>query len=331
MGVILAALAGGFFYFSNRVHFSHGKSEAREILQIEKGDNAVVIGKKLEREKLISKDVYFIVYVWSRGLNKKIIAGEYEIAPGLTIPEIARIITRGEIISTQIKITFPEGWTNKEMELRITNNELRTDDFNSLTSQPAFFQEKYGYAFLDRLPEGATLEGFLFPDTYFFSKDAMAEDIIQKMLENFENKLLPELQQEIKSQGKTVHEIITMASIIEGEVRSDSDRKIVSGIFWNRIKNGQALQSCATLAFVLGENKKQYSFADTRVESPYNTYLNRDLPPGPISNPGLAAITAAIYPTETNYNYFLSDPATGVTIFSKTLDEHNANKVKYGL
>lgn len=336
ISIILAVLAGSFFYFSNRVHFSRGKADARAILKIEKGEDAVAIGKKLEQEGLISNHVYFVFYVWDRGLHSQIMAGEYEIAPKLTIPEIARIITQGEIVPTRVKITFPEGWTSKEMAKRIDANNLSgTGDFNesfdSLKDNAGYFQNKYNYDFLNNLPKNATLEGFLFPDTYFFSKDATAEEIIQKMLDNFGKKLSADLRQETEKQGKTIHEIITMASIIEGEVRSDSDRKIVSGIFWNRIKNGQALQSCATLAFILGENKKQYSFEDTRTSSPYNTYLNKGLPPGPISNPGLAAIMAAIYPTETDYNYFLSDPETGATIFSKTLDEHNANKVKYGL
>ena len=100
---------------------------------------------------------------------------------------------------------------------------------------------------------------------------------------------------------------------------------------WKRINENRTLQSCATLAFILGENKKQYSFEDTRIDSPYNTYLNKGLPPGPINNPGLVSIKAAIYPEATNYNYFLTDPKTGQTIFSKTIDEHNANKTKYGL
>ena len=122
-----------------------------------------------------------------------------------------------------------------------------------------------------------------------------------------------------------------MASIIEREVRSDEDRKVVSGIFWNRIKAGQALQSCATLSFILGVSKKQYSIADTQIKSPYNTYLNTGLPPGPISNPGLSTIEAAINPQDSQFNYFLSDPETGLTIFSKSFEEHNANKAKYGL
>jgi UPF0755 protein len=122
-----------------------------------------------------------------------------------------------------------------------------------------------------------------------------------------------------------------MASIIEREVKNNEDRKVVSGIFWNRIKAGQPLQSCATISFILGVSKDQYSFEDTRIQSPYNTYLNQGLPPGPISNPGISSIEAAIYPAQTNYNYFLSDPESGKTVFSKNIEEHNANKVKVGL
>lgn len=325
---ILAAI-GSFFYFRNQVYFSHGTYNETKIFKIEKGQGNGEIASNLEKAGLISGKIYFYYYLRSHNLTNKIFPGEYELSGSMTIPEIAAVITNQE--DKFIKVTFPEGWTNKEVELRIKNNELSINDFNSLISKPEYFQEKYGYTFLNNLPKGATLEGFLFPDTYFFSKDATTEDIIKKMLDNFSKKLSTDLRQEIKKQGKSIHEIITMASIIEGEVRSDSDRKIVSGIFWDRIKSGQALQSCATLAFILGENKKQYSFEDTRTPSQYNTYLNKGLPPGPISNPGLVAIMAAIYPTETNYNYFLSDPETGATVFSKTLDEHNANKVKYGL
>jgi len=120
-----------------------------------------------------------------------------------------------------------------------------------------------------------------------------------------------------------------MASLIEKEVRTSEDMKIISGIFWQRIENRQGLESCATLAYILGVNKPQYSVVDTKIDSPYNTYKHRGLPPSPIANPGLNAITAAIYPKETDYNYFLSDPATGQTIFSRTLGEHNLNKAKY--
>ena len=149
------------------------------------------------------------------------------------------------------------------------------------------------------------------------------------MLNNFDQKLDEKMRKDIQAQGKTIFEVLIMASLIEKEVRSVEDMKIVSGIFWDRIKYGQALESCASLAYILGENKTVYSQEDTQINSPYNTYRNKGLPPGPIANPGLNAIQAAIYPQYTEYNYFLTDPETGQTIWSKTFEEHKQNKWKY--
>lgn len=327
VSVVIAV--GGFFYFRQQVYFSSGNFSGTKILKIEKGQGNETVAANLKKEGLIAEKIYFYYYAHTRGLTGKIMPGEYELSGKMTVPEIASKITSG--IDEAIKITFPEGWTSKEVELRIKNNGLRMDDFDSLVKQPAFFQEKYGYDFLNGLPKSATLEGFLFPDTYFYKKDATAEDIIKKMLNNFGNKISPELQLEFERQNKTLYEIIIMASIIENEVRSEEDRALVSGIYWNRLKIGQPLQSDITLAYILGEKKKQYSFEDTRAVSPYNTYLNKGLPPGPICNPGLSAIKAAIYPKDSDYNYYLSDPETGKTVFSKTFEEHKINKSKYGL
>lgn len=330
--MVLVIIIGGLFYFYHKINYSKGLASQPKIMEIEKGDNFLEVGSKLKEQNLISERVYFVYYMWSRDMGDKIMAGKYEINPQFTIPEIARIITEGEVFSNQVKITFPEGWASKEMGLRIKNNGLDNENsFSELVKDAEYFKNEYGYKFLDDVPRGKGLEGFLFPDTYFFSKDATSEAIIKKMLDNFDSKLTDELRKEIESQDKDVYEILTMASVIENEVRSEEDRKIASDIFWGRISIGQPLQSCATLAYILGVNKKQYSFEDTRVDSPYNTYLNKGLPPSPISNPGIVSIKAAIYPTKTNYNYFLSDPATGKTIFSSTIEEHNANKVKYGL
>jgi UPF0755 protein len=241
---------------------------------------------------------------------------------------VALAVTEGR--KEFIKITFPEGWTAKEMSKRLEANGFPGNDFLNLAQNPTP-EILNQFDFLADLPKGRGLEGFLFPDTYFFSKEATAEGIILKMLDNFGRRVSADLRQEALKQKRSLYEVTTMASIIEGEVRSETDRKVVSGIFWKRVKEGRGLQSCATLAYILGENKKQYSFEDTRIQSPYNTYLYKGLPPGPISNPGLAAIEAAVRPAPTDYNYFLSDPKTGKTVFSKTIDEHNANKVKYGL
>jgi UPF0755 protein len=171
-------------------------------------------------------------------------------------------------------------------------------------------------------------EGYLFPDTYYFYKNSSLDVVIQKMKDNFNSKIDDGLIKEIENQGKTLYDVLKMASILEREVVSDDDRVIVSGIFWKRIKLGMPLQADITIAYILGIDKWKYSSEDIKINSPYNTYTNLGLPPTPICNPGLSAIRAAIYPKQTDYLYFLSAP-DGTTIYAKTLEEHNRNKAKY--
>jgi UPF0755 protein len=179
------------------------------------------------------------------------------------------------------------------------------------------------------------LEGYLYPDTYRVFASSTPEEIITKMLSNFDKKLTPQMREDIAASGHTINQIVTMASIIEKEAPisyqtgDNRDARIISGIFWRRLKNDQPLQSCATLAYVLGVDKKQYSGTDTQVNSPYNTYVNRGLPPGPISNPGILAIEAAIYPLASDYNYFLTPSGSQKIVYAATYEEHLRNKEKY--
>jgi len=327
LGIIIVLL-GGLFYFRYQVYYSHGSFKQDKIFEITKGEGNAQISARLKESGLISGQSYFYYYLRSHGLLNKILPGKYELNGNMSIPEIALSITQKEnILPGYITITFPEGWESKKMADRLTANGFDGPGFLEIVKNPSSGITE-NFEFLEGIKN---LEGYLFPDTYFFTDGLSAEKIVLKILDNFDRKVTPETRQEIQRQNKSIGEIMTMASIIEREVTSDEDRKIVSGIFWNRIQAGQALQSCATLAFILGENKKQYSIADTQIKSPYNTYQIVGLPPGPISNPGLSAIQAAIYPQDSDNNYFLSDPDTGTTIFSQSLEEHNANKVKYGL
>jgi len=328
LAVALSVVVLAVLYFHNQVYFSHGVSQSDKIFEIKKGEGGSEIAARLASDGIISGKIHFVYYLRINDLAAKILPGNYQLSGKLTIPEIVVVLTEKK--DEFMKITFPEGWTVAQMAERLTANNLPGADFSAIARNPSG-ELLAKFDFFNSLPKGQNLEGYLFPDTYFFSKDATGSGIAQKMLNNFADKLTPEIRAEIVAQNKNLYQILTMASILEGEVKSAEDRKIVSGLFWDRFANGQALQSCATVAFVLGEKKKQYSFEDTRIVSPYNTYLNKGLIPGPISNPGLVSILAALHPTETQYNYFLSDPKTGETIFSKTLDEHNANKVKYGL
>ena len=326
--IALAFITGSFFYFRYQVYYSHGTYKSVKMFKIEKGEGNGLVSASLKNEGLISGKWYFCYYMRVQNLLNKILPGDYQLSGNMAIPEIASTITQKQ--NKFAKITFPEGWDSKKMSERLSANGFSGDEFLGIVKNPPF-ELTSKYSFFSLLSKGTNLEGYLFPDTYFFSQKFSTEEIIGKILNNFDNQLTPDLREEIRKQGKSLNEIITMASIIEKEVKNDEDRKIVSGIFWNRIKTGQPLQSCATISYILGASKEQYSFEDTRIQSPYNTYLNQGLPPGPISSPGIASIKAAIYPLKTNYNYFLSDPQTGETVFSKNIEEHNANKVKVGL
>lgn len=326
---IAVIFIAGFFYWQN-LNAPADPNGQGKIFLVNQGESARQIIDRLKKENLIKSPIYFKYQIWRARLN--IQAGEYLISPELSAKEIIKILTSGRAISREASIKIIEGWNIKDIGNYLEKNRLAlSKDFITLAKAP-LNQWKFSLAkpdFLSDAPKQAGLEGYLFPDTYRIFKDTRAEAVIIKMLVNFDKKLTPEMRAEIKRQKKTIYEIVTMASVIEKEVRSVEDMKIVAGIFLDRIKNGQALESCATLAYVLGVNKAQYTIEDTKINSPYNTYKYPGWPPGPIANPGLNAIKAAIYPEFTVYNYFLSDPATGETIYSRTLDEHNRNKAKY--
>ena len=274
----------------------------------------------MTRERLIKLILFLGIF-----LALVIFVSQFVISPKVSKRQESAVIHP----RPEVTIKVIEGWNIKQLASYLDSfgGVLASSSVDIGTLTMADFKDDY--SFLSGLPAKTSLEGYLFPDTYRIYASSSATDIVYKMLDNFDNKLTEEMRQDIIAQHKTLSEIITMASIIEKEVTVSTDMAIVSGIFWDRITNGQALQSCATLAYILGENKPQYSYEETRTPSAYNTYLHRDLPPGPIANPGLMAITAAIYPKDTNYNYFLSDPKTGDTIYASTYDEHLQNKNKY--
>ena len=291
---------------------------------IEEGQGLKEIARDLKMKRLIGHKQVFIWYVWLQGKTANLQAGKYRLGSSMSTAKIAQKIINGEVIPGGVKVTFPEGFTMRQIEQRLIENGLANP--GQYKPYPISIKQ---YDFLADKPRDASLEGYLFPDTYYFDNRATTGDIVRQILDNFDKKLTTELKEEIKQQDKTIYQIITMASILEKEVKSDEDRAIVSGIFWKRLEDNYPLESCATIAYILGVDKWRYSIDDTRIESPHNTYLNIGLPPTPINNPGLSSIRAAIYPKENDYYFFLTDPETGVTIFSKTFQEHSTNKRKY--
>jgi UPF0755 protein len=249
-------------------------------------------------------------------------AGDYELSPSMDIPAIANKFAKGDTIKQSV--TIIEGWDLNDIGQYLEEQKIVTKKDFLAAAKEDFSQE---FDFLQDRPKNASLEGYIYPDTYYFPLGVSAQDIIKQALQNFGVKFTPELRAEISRQQKTISKVITMASIIEKEVQTVEDKKIISGIFWNRIQIGIPLQSDPTINYVTG-GKDGISAKDMAIDSPYNTYKYYGLTPGPISNPGMDSILAAIYPEKTDYLYFLSAP-DGTTIFSKTYQEHQKAVAKY--
>jgi UPF0755 protein len=317
--LIIASVSFGFF-INHELKTPVGGSNTK-IFSIEQGFGNAKIAEDLKTQGFIKYPWLFLGYIRYKNLNNKMQAGKYEITSDMTIPEIADILSSGKVKENQV--TFPEGYNIEQMAQRLDEQKIvKAADFKKAC------KKYYPFEFLNDRPKNQNLEGFLFPDTYKFSLNITADDVVEKMLLNFDEKLDSKMRGNIKKTNMNIYEIITVASIIEKEVSNSEDRKIVAGIFYKRWNSDMSLQSCATLQYILKTNKKIFSIADTQVNSPYNTYINKGLPPGPICNPGLSAIEAAIYPKKTDYLYFLSDK-DGKTIFAETYDEQLANQAKY--
>jgi len=315
--VILAGFFGlGGIYFSK-----NSNSTESVIFSVEKGEGSKEIALNLEKKGLIWWEPLFRAYVLITGYSKKLQAGSYELNPSMNVPQIVRKFVSGDTL--KIKITIPEGFNLKQIE----------DEFSLELPRPAlgrFFAAdfKSEFDFLNDAPAGASLEGFLFPDTYILELLIDDKEIAESFLKNFNNKLTQDFRVEIKKQNKKIFEIVTMTSLIEKEVKTKEDKEIVSGILWKRLKNNIPLQVDATIGYITGKKSTEISIDETKIDSPYNTYRYLGLPKGPICNPGIESILAAIYPQNSQYWYYLSTPE-GKTIFSKTLEEHNIAKAKY--
>ncbi len=250
------------------------------------------------------------------------------------------------VLRPEDTIRILEGWTSRdigqyfEREGRYQSEEFLEVagfpqvDYRKNKEMPAISDFSVEYSFLEDKPKYYGLEGYLFPDTYRIYASSSVTEVIEKMLANFDKKLTPKMRKDIEAQGRTIYDIVTLASLVEKEAPLNNqtgdnrDARIVAGIFLNRLSVGQALQSDATLSYIYNDNKAAHSGAELDIDSPYNTYKYRGLPPGPICNPGILAIEAAIYPIDTDYSYFLTTK-DGDIVYAKTYDEHLRNKYKY--
>ena len=327
----LIVLGLGIFVYRG-IHSSE-LSNNKISFEIKEGETVAALIQKLKDQKVISSDFLLRQYLKFTGADTKIKAGLFEITPPITIEKIVEALqVEGK---NERNITIIPGWDLGDIAKYFeTEGIASSTDLFALTGNPAVFGPWASTTFADypllkNKPQNVSLEGYLAPETYRIYKNEKIEDILKRLLTERQNQFTTQMLQDIQAQGKTVHQILTLASILEKEVKTSEDRKKVADLFWRRIDAGMGLQADSTVHYLSGREGDVFTRQKEReIDSLYNTYKYRDLPPGPISNPSLSSIMAAIYPSPNNAVYFLTT-ASGEVIYSHTLDEHNANVVKY--
>lgn len=316
--IVLVAVCFAYLLLSSNKHTA-------ATFVVTNGQGVNEISQNLHDQKLIKNRFVFETWLWVLQEENRVVAGIHDLPANISIYQLSRNLIKLPS-NFQASILIPEGYDRSMIAKVLDKNGLSGQDFLSATDNKKDWQEKY--SFLSDAPKNATLEGYIFPDTYFIDRYTTVGDFIKKTLSNFDKKLTAELRAEIKKQNKSIYEVLIMASIIEREVPNDADKKMIADIFIKRLRDGMRLESDATINFITGKGLVQPTHEDLLIDSPYNTYRNDGLPPGPIANPGISSIESVLYPTDNNYYFFLTTKE-GEVIYSRNYNEHLKNKAKY--
>jgi UPF0755 protein len=327
--VLLAVVVGG-WWFVSAAWFGGSTSPLPTTFTVTDGENASQVADALAAAHLIGAAWGYRLYGWFDRSVSRPKPGDYELRPGMSYHDISRELALGPA-RREIQVRVIEGHTvdqladqlQAEQGIAVTTTEsLIGRSANRASFDPAL---RDSYPFLKNLPGNRSLEGYLFPDTYRVWGDQLPDALIRKQLDEFSARFATSTVSAKIAPLKTLDDVVILASIVEAEVPNDDDRRIVAGIFLNRLNAGIALQSDATLSYVTGSDRARASTEDLNLDSPFNTYKNRGLPPAPINSPGASAIQAVLDPVPNDYLYFLTDK-TGKVYYAKTLEEHNANR-----
>ncbi len=305
------------------------------LFKIEVGQSGDVIANNLVAAGMLNDTELFTNYLKYYGLDSQLAAGTFELNPGSTIPMLANTLI--QVVPQSIELRFLEGWRIEEMVdylEAVQPADIDPKEFQRIALQNAtdFVGD---HDFLSSLPPSASLEGFLFPDTYAIPIDADASYLVDLMLNNFDNRVTPSMRQSYGVQGLSVFEAITLASVVQREAVISEEQPTMVSVFTNRLNAGMPLQADPTVQFALGYQpdqgtwwKSPLSLSDLEIDSSYNTYLYFGLPPGPINNPGLSALEAVAFPDVTDYLFFVAgcdDDTPGSHVFSLSFEEHLAH------
>jgi UPF0755 protein len=326
---------GGYLYIKSALQPIDEKSKVSKKVEIPIGSSVTGISERLEANGIIKNAKVFKYYVKLKN-EAGFMAGEYELSPSMDIPEIVSRLKTGKVLQeAAFNLTIPEGKQLKEIAQIMAKaiNKPEEEVFNQLNDK-AFVQ-----SMMAKFPDLLTtdilnpnimypLEGYLYPATYpFYKQNPSIEEMVVTMLKQTQKMVAPYSEQS-KKKELSIHQLLTMSSLIEEEATEKVDRKNISSVFYNRIEQGMPLQTDPTVLYAQGKHKERVLYEDLEVKSPYNTYKNTGLPPGPIANAGKESIEAALQPEDTKFLYFLAT-SDGTVLFSSTLDEHNQKKAEH--
>ncbi len=315
---LVIVLVGGLFIF-NQIGPYNKKNTEDIIVEIPKGSTTESISEILYENKLIKSKILFKLSVKISNKASSFKAGKYLMNQSYSNQDIIDKISSGKIYNDGIKITIPEGSTSREIVSILTKNNIGSEEtYLELIDNPKEFYDKFGFL---KEKDIISLEGFLYPQTYYFDENTKEKEVLSTMLEHFNqvyNDKLKKRQSELKM---TLQEVVNLASIVEKEAVLDEDRPIIASVFYNRMDIDMPLQSDATIQYAFDQRKEIVTYKDLEIDSPYNSYKNRGLPPTPIANPGIKSIEGVLYPKETDYLYFVAK-MDGGNNYSTNYEDH---------
>ncbi|MDD4318773.1 MAG: endolytic transglycosylase MltG [Candidatus Peribacteraceae bacterium] len=326
---IVAVLILSFVWYKHALSPVDASDDVRSIIEIPKGSSVAAIADILEEQGIIRSSSAFSLYARRHGQTASMKAGSFVLRPSMGVPAVVETLTKGT--ATEASVTIPEGYAVSDIDALLAEKGItkageiaacaRTCDFASFTFLPADVK--------NLASRGGKLEGYLFPDTYFvLENEFVPKFFLERLLGTFRTRVVEGLAEDIRASGRPLHEIVAMASLVEEESRKGEERNVVAGILWKRLEAGMGLGVDAAVRYAVNKPRAAITKTDLDLDSPYNLRKYRGLPPGPIANPSLESIKAALHPKATEYWYYLHDD-NGQIHYAVTNDEHNRNRALY--
>ncbi len=321
--ILLAALivvGGAGAYLWSLGPAAAGQNTAKSIIHVQPGASLNDIATLLQTHGCLRSVLAFKLHAIVTGQASELKSGTYEVSSAMSTPQLIAMMVAGQ--QATVTVTIPEGFTLAQIAQRMAEAGLADEQqFRAATTAQAVAE-----ILQVNLPkEVRSAEGYLFPETYQFTLGTAPEKLVAQMIGEFEKRFITQLWEPLPPEQRwgSLHQVVTLASLVEGEAKLDSERALIAGVLKNRLERGMRLECDATVQYALGKHHRRLTYSDLQIDSPYNTYKHAGLPPGPISNPGLDCLKAALQPAQTQYLFYVAR-GDGSHIFSRTYQEHLA-------